>query len=354
MSYKKVMETSLFSFELPEDLIAQYPPARRGTSRLLVLDRQANSREHKLVTDLPGLIAPGTVVVFNDSRVRKARLFGQTLTDQDSNSKAVEFLLLREHAPGIWQVLTNKARQQKTGKCYLLPGGRQAEITGEHQGFKLLRITPPLDEDYLEKYGHVPLPPYIKREDVTLDAERYQTVYANTMGSAAAPTAGLHFTSDILEALRARGAELHMLTLHVGLGTFLPIRTETIEEHRMHTEEFRIEPATAAALEKALAEKRKILAVGTTSVRALESAYEPHAGGKGRIKTGWQKTDIFIYPGYHFNVVTEIFTNFHTPGSTLLLLVSAFAGIETIKETYRLAIRERYRFFSYGDAMLIR
>jgi len=214
---------------------------------------------------------------------------------------------------------------------------------------RLLEFDRPIDDDWLDRYGHIPLPPYIKRQDTQEDADRYQTVYAAACGSTAAPTAGLHFTRELLEKLAAAGIESAFVTLHVGLGTFLPVRSAHIEDHVMHNETFCIDAETAAKIERAKADGRKIIAVGTTSVRTLESAWD----SVGRLKTGEGGTSIFIYPGYRFNVVDALFTNFHTPESTLLMLAAAFAGRELILESYAEAVREGYRFFSYGDAMLI-
>jgi S-adenosylmethionine:tRNA ribosyltransferase-isomerase len=219
---------------------------------------------------------------------------------------------------------------------------------GAEGGVRLLEFDRPIDDDWLDRYGHIPLPPYIKRADTEADADRYQTVYAAACGSSAAPSAGLHFTRELLDTLSAAGIESAFVTLHVGLGTFLPVRSADIEDHVMHNETFCIDEETAAKIERAKAEGRKIIAVGTTSVRTLESAWD-----SGRLRTGEGGTSIFIYPGYRFKVVDALFTNFHTPESTLLMLVSAFAGRELILESYAEAVREGYRFFSYGDAMLI-
>jgi len=235
------------------------------------------------------------------------------------------------------------------GKRLSLPEGMEAEVVEARPDERLLRFSPELDDDYLERNGHLPLPPYIRRGDAPADAERYQTVYARERGSAAAPTAGLHFTPGILDGLRAAGVETRFVTLHVGLGTFLPVRAESIEDHRMHYEEYTVPEETAAAVNAAKREGRPVVAVGTTSVRTLESAWTD-AG----LASGSGATNIFIYPGCSFRAVDMMFTNFHTPESTLLMLVSAFAGRERVLAAYEEAVRLRYRFFSYGDAMLIR
>lgn len=339
------METTDFSFNLPEELIAQFPTERRGASRLLVLDRTTKTREHRMVADIAELVEPGTLMVFNDSRVRKARLYGKAL---DSDGE-VEFLLLDRLSAGLWRVMAKKAKRQRVGRRYLFAEGIGAEIASEEGEFRLLRFDGDIDDQWLDRNGHIPLPPYIKRSDVHADSERYQTIYSRTVGSSAAPTAGLHFTPELLEKLRARGVQTAFVTLHVGLGTFLPVRVPKIEDHAMHEESYSISEETADAVEKAKAEDRPVLAVGTTSVRTLESAWKD-----GRLTRGSGRTSIFIYPGYRFKVVDRLFTNFHTPESTLLMLVSAFAGKEFIFEGYAEAVREKYRFFSYGDAMLIK
>jgi S-adenosylmethionine:tRNA ribosyltransferase-isomerase len=339
------VKTSSFSFELPPELIAQEPPAVRGSSRLMVLQRSSGRVSHRLISELPDLVEEGSVVLLNDSRVRKARLFAETA----DTAVRVEILLLREVEAGVWEALMSRARKQLPGRRYRLSEGVEAAVIGDREELRLVRFAPPIDEAYLETYGHVPLPPYIHRDDTPSDAERYQTVYARHFGSAAAPTAGLHLTEGVLERLCSRGVELAPVTLHVGLGTFQPIRAERVEEHRMHEEHYRVPETAAAALNRALQDRRPILAVGTTSVRAVESAWE-----KGTVRAGERRTGLFITPGYRFRVVSQLLTNFHTPHSSLLVLVSAFAGRERILAAYREAVRRRYRFFSYGDAMLIR
>jgi len=351
------MKTNDFSFELPENLIAQYPSAERGQSRLMVMDRQKHSLEHRMVRDLPSIVEGGTLMVFNNSRVRRARLFGTAKV----NGVRTEFLLIKKLDDFSWQVMAKRAKRRRPGSRYDFDG-----ITGEIQpgagnsggeGILVLRFDTPIDDAWLDLHGHIPLPPYIRRGDSGDDGERYQTVYAREHGSAAAPTAGLHFTEEILAELARAGIETAFVTLHVGLGTFLPVRTENVEDHLMHEEVYNINEETAGRIEKAKAEGRKILAVGTTSVRTLESAWVPDGGGAGKanghILRGEGSTSIFIYPGYVFKAVDALFTNFHTPGSTLLMLVSAFAGRDFILESYKEAIKQDYRFFSYGDACLI-
>ena len=344
------MKTSDFCFDLPPELIAQDPPAERGRSRLMVLDRPDGRTEDAMVRDLAGYLRPGTLVVLNDTRVRKARLFGRA---EDTGGQA-EFLLLEEGGgpgPGTWKALCSRAKRVRPGRVFLFPGGVRGEIAGREGELRLVRFTPPIGEAYLSEHGRIPLPPYIRREACPGDEERYQTVYARQVGSAAAPTAGLHLTAETLEGLRRAGMETARLTLHVGLGTFLPVRAERVEDHVMHTERYHVPEETAGQVTAAKAEGRDVLAVGTTSVRTLESAWDPAAR---RLTPGWGETAIFIYPGYRFRVVDRLLTNFHTPGSSLLMLVAAFAGLETILRAYGQAVERRYRFFSYGDAMLIR
>jgi S-adenosylmethionine:tRNA ribosyltransferase-isomerase len=338
------VETSRFFFDLPEELIAQRPAENREEARLLVLDRRTGETTDSGVGELCRWIQPGTLLVLNDTRVRKARLFGE-----GPGGGRTEFLLLHEGRDGIWQALAGRSRKIKPGQTYLFDSGIKGVITGSEEGTRLVRFDPPIDDGYLEKFGHVPLPPYIKRPDNDADSERYQTVFARYMGSAAAPTAGLHLTRGLLAALEAKGVETVFITLHVGLGTFLPIRAANLEDHVMHEEAFSIKPGAKSRIELALREKRTVLAAGTTVVRALESAWN----GTG-IREGEGKTRIFIYPGFRFNVVGSLFTNFHTPGSTLLALVCAFAGTQLTLRTYAQAVEKKYRFFSYGDAMLVK
>jgi S-adenosylmethionine:tRNA ribosyltransferase-isomerase len=354
------MQAADFSFELPEEQIAQYPPAERGQSRLMVLDRVQKSLAHHMMPDLPSLVEPGSLLVFNNSKVRKARIYG---TAEASGAKA-EFLLLQRLDAQTWTALAQRSKRRRPGSRYTFADSVEAEITGGDGQVRVLRFNRPMDDSWLDQYGHIPLPPYIRRDDEPMDSDRYQTVYAAITGSAAAPTAGLHFTREILDQLADRGVETAYLTLHVGLGTFLPVRTGNLEDHRMHEETYTIDEETASRVEKAKAEGRRVVAVGTTSVRALESAWEG-----GGLRRGEASTSIFIYPGYTFKVVDRLFTNFHTPESTLLMLVAGFVetkppgvisakpgelrGREFILEAYREAVQRGYRFFSYGDAMLI-
>ncbi|MDF1567824.1 MAG: tRNA preQ1(34) S-adenosylmethionine ribosyltransferase-isomerase QueA, partial [Spirochaetaceae bacterium] len=261
-----------------------------------------------------------------------------------------EFLFIEALESGEWDCVVDKARKKKTGQSWIFPGNVRGTITEEPApDRRILRFDAETDESWFEEHGHMPLPPYIRRPDNPDDAERYQTVYARTTGSAAAPTAGLHFTPQIIGALQDRGVEIAWVTLQVGLGTFSPVRTEIIYDHPMHSERYSIPTETADAVGEAKRRGRPVLAVGTTSVRTLEAAWDG-----SYLKAGDGSTDLFIYPGYEFKVVNQIFTNFHTPESSLLMMISAFCGRERLLEAYRLALEEKYRFFSYGDAMLIR
>jgi S-adenosylmethionine:tRNA ribosyltransferase-isomerase len=339
------VRTRDFSFELPEELIAQHPADRREEARLLILDRASRSRRHDLVAQLPRYLEPGTVLVFNDTRVRKARF----VAERRETGGAAEFLLVEQVNGHRWWAITNRGKRARVGSVYSFPENRSARVVDEEDGRRLLEFDAPVADDYLERNGAVPLPPYIRRSADARDAERYQTVYAKTIGSVAAPTAGLHFTEDLLGRLTDAGIETRFLTLHVGLGTFAPVRTEHVEDHDMHAEHFEVPAETAEAVNRARAEGRRVVAVGTTSVRSLESA----AAEDGTVRPGTRETSIFIYPGCRFRAIDGLFTNFHTPESTLIMLVAAFAGRELILETYREAVERRYRFFSYGDAMLI-
>jgi S-adenosylmethionine:tRNA ribosyltransferase-isomerase len=300
-------------------------------------------------------LPPRCVAVFNNSRVRKARLYAVS----GKTGGRVEFLLLSTKDRRDWVFLSNRARRARPGKVFRFPEGLTAAVealqaarggSGETASGAVLRFSRPVTEDYLERCGHVPLPPYIRRRDEAADEERYQTVYAGPAGSAAAPTAGLHFTPALLADLEAAGVTRVMLTLHVGLGTFLPVRERAVEAHRMHEEEFFISEEAARTVGAAKELGRPLLAVGTTPLRVLETAWDTQTRA---LKAGGGATRIFIYPGYTFKAVDMLFTNFHTPESTLLMLVSAFAGKDLIFKAYAEAIREKYRFFSYGDAMLI-
>ncbi len=318
-----------YDFELPEGLIALRPPARREAARMLVLDRATQTIAHQLFTDLPEFVRPTDLLVLNDTRVLPARRF--------SDDRAVEFLFLEQVEAQRWKCLVKPGRKMRLGATVVLDGaiGRVEKIYEE--GERLIYFEPAIDP---YRGGEIPLPPYLARPADAEDATRYQTVFANAPGAVAAPTAGLHFTPEILKQLPHT-----FVTLHVGTGTFRPVQSETITDHRMHAERYAITVFTASALNAA----EHLLAVGTTSVRVLESA----AGARGEFTATEGATDIFIYPPYEFRAVDRLLTNFHLPRSTLLMLVSAFAGREFVLEAYAAAVREGYRFFSYGDCMLI-
>ena len=346
------MKLTDFDFDLPQDLIAQKPSGKRGDDRLMLLDRKNGSVFHHQMNDLPDLIMPGTLMIFNNSKVRRARCYG--IKETTGRNQEFMFLNQLDKEGFLWNTMVKSAKKQKNGMRYQFPDGTVAQIVdfpgNEKTEFRALKFDFPLGEKWFEKNGHIPLPPYIKREDTEEDSERYQNVYAKETGSAACPTAGLHFTEEMLSCLAEKNIERDFITLHVGLGTFLPVRESIIENHKMHEEVYTISESTAEKINKAKREGRPILAVGTTSVRTLESS----ADEKGFVKSGTSSTRIFMYPGYKFKVVDQMFTNFHTPESTLIMLVSAFAGRENILNAYKNAVENRYRFFSYGDAMFIR
>lgn len=347
------MKISEFTFELPAELIAQTPAQRRGEDRLLVIDRKSGEYQDCQMCDFPSFLEPGSVVVVNDTRVRKARVFGISET-----GGKVEFLFTGALGPDRWQAMVSKSKRQKPGKTYefFTPEGElyckamiESDVNDNDHGsaLKVIRFDREISEDFFLKCGHVPLPPYIKREDDFNDETRYQTIFANECGSMAAPTAGLHFTPEIVSQLEAKGIEVLHITLHVGMGTFMPVRTENLEDHVMHTEGYHVPEDVAAKVNKAKAEGRKVVAIGTTSVRTLESAVNRETG---LLEAKSSATNLFITPGFKFAIVDQMLTNFHTPESTLLVLVSAFAGKDHVLRAYNHAVQEKYHFFSYGDA----
>ncbi|MBR6208946.1 MAG: tRNA preQ1(34) S-adenosylmethionine ribosyltransferase-isomerase QueA [Oscillospiraceae bacterium] len=339
------MKKSDFYYDLPPELIAQTPLQKRDSSRLLCLDKATGAWEHRHFFDLPELLRPGDCLVMNDSRVIPARLFGTR-----PSGGSVEVVLLRDLGKGDWECLTRPGRKTPPGtKLRFGDGELTAQVVrAEADGNKVLHFRyQGIFLEILERLGQMPLPPYIKEK--LDDPERYQTVYSKDPGSAAAPTAGLHFTRELLDRLSAQGINLAYITLHVGLGTFRPVKEENIEDHPMHSEFCIITPETADTINRTRAAGGRIISVGTTSCRTLES----FAREEGTIPSGSRWTDIFIYPGYRFKVVDALITNFHLPESTLIMLVSALAGREHILAAYQEAVRERYRFFSFGDAMFI-
>lgn len=340
------MKVADFDFELPPERIAQTPIEPRDASRLMVLHRDSGELEHRIFRDLPRYLRTGDALVLNDTRVIPARLIGE----REGTGGRVEVLLLHPTGPDTWETLVRPGRKARPGQRLLFGGGRlRAEVQGlTPAGGRAVRFTyEGRFEDVLEELGRVPLPPYIRTE--LEDPGRYQTVYARDPGSAAAPTAGLHFTPRLLEEIAGLGVEIVYLTLHVGLGTFRPVQVEDVEEHVMHAEYYRVTEEAAARLNAARARGGRIIPVGTTALRTLETVADE--AGVIRPGSGW--TDIFIYPGYRFKATDALVTNFHLPRSTLLMLVSALAGRERILAAYREAVRLGYRFFSFGDAMLI-
>ena len=340
------MKTSDFYYDLPQELIAQTPIERRDGSRLMTLDRRTGETGHHHFYDLPSLLRPGDCLIMNDSRVLPARLLGRRLP----GGGACEVLLLTDKGENIWECLVRPGRRLRSGARMSFGGGAlAAEVVGEEaDGNRLVRFEyEGIFLEVLERLGKMPLPPYIKEE--LQDQERYQTVYSKVLGSAAAPTAGLHFTPELLREIEARGVALGYVTLHVGLGTFRPVKEESIEDHDMHSEFCTIPPGTAELINRTKADGGRVICVGTTSCRTLES----WAGEDGHMepRSGW--TNIFLYPGCRFKVMDGLVTNFHLPESTLIMLVSAFAGREPVLAAYQEAVKERYRFFSFGDAMFI-
>jgi S-adenosylmethionine:tRNA ribosyltransferase-isomerase len=365
------MRVDDFNYDLPPDLIAQRPLDRRDASRLLIVERASGRLEDAQFSRLPDFLIGDELMVFNNARVIPARLFGKRLgvhsqrpsrkTVREHLSGNVEVFLTRKLEGDIWEVLVRPGKKMQVGERVQFGKGElEGEILSRGElGIRSVRFTSCNTlsvEQNLERLGHVPLPPYIDRPDEATDRERYQTVYARSPGAVAAPTAGLHFTPEILEKLKAKGCELCEVTLDVGLGTFQPVHTETLEEHKIHSEAYEITPEAAEKIRQAKSNSRPILAVGTTVVRTLEdAAARAVAAGQGSlIAAGSAEAQIFLLPGHNFRVVDKLLTNFHLPKSTLLALVSAFAGRENILQAYRHAVAEHYRFYSYGDCMLIR
>lgn len=338
-----MVKTTDFYFELPDELIAQYPSSMRSDDRLLTINRVTGEYEDKKFTDFPSLLNKGDVLVLNDTRVRKARVYAR-----NENGGKVECLFLYPLSDlSIWSVVTNRAKRRRVGETLLFKNAKaRVENIGE-DGVCTLHFDKEIDESFFEKEGHVPLPPYIKREDEFSDEARYQTVYSKNLGSCASPTSGLHFTKKILEETEQKGVIITYITLHVGMGTFIPLREENIEDHKMHSERFSISEETAKIINDAKRENRKIVASGTTVVRTLESMWDDNTAS---LKNGSGETDIFIYPGFKFNVIDKLLTNFHTPESTLFALICAFSSMDIAKNAYKHAVESKYRFFSYGDA----
>ncbi len=343
------MQLSDFDFNLPPELIAKSPAEKRTDSRMMILNRQHAAIRHDRFRSIVENLMPGDLLVMNDTRVIPARLFGK----KETGGK-VEVFLTEQFGSDAkeWECLTKSSRAVKVGTKLLFAEGLIGEIlTGAAPPKSRIRFNCDGNvAEILDRIGHIPLPPYIDRDDTAMDRERYQTVFARNDGALAAPTAGLHFSDEIIEKLASGGIEVRYITLHVGIGTFLPVRVENVLEHQMHEERYYVDPETAAAINNAKQQGRRIVAVGTTVARTLESVSNETTG---QITSGGGKTGIFIYPGYTFRVVDVLLTNFHLPQSTLLMLVSAFAGRDFVLDAYRQAIEEKYRFYSYGDCMLI-
>lgn len=338
-----------FDFHLPAELIARYPAPERDASRLLLLDREARTVAEDTFGGLAAHLQPGDLLVMNDTRVMPARLFGS----KESGGK-VEIFLVRRIAGAAerWLCLLRASKKFRPGQAVDLSGGMKAEVCSRDSSEAwIVEFTGPEPfETWLEREGHIPLPPYLQRDDEAQDRERYQTVFSRAVGAVAAPTAGLHFTRELLAELEGRGVRTAFLTLHIGLGTFQPVRVERVEDHRIHRERYSIPVATVEAIRAAKERGSRVIAVGTTTTRTLEYA----ADSSGQVAAGEGEADIFIVPGYRFKVVDALITNFHLPESTLLMLVSAFAGHEFTLTAYREAVRCGFRFYSYGDAMLIK
>ncbi|KXB47014.1 hypothetical protein HMPREF3188_00620 [Tissierellia bacterium KA00581] len=341
------LRTDDFDFDLDESLIAQFPLEDRASSRLLVANRDSFELEHRTFRDIVDYIKEGEVLVINDTKVIPARLFGNRL----GKDEAIEVLLLKKHEGNIWETLVKPGKKMKIGTKILFGNGKlEGEVIDiSDDGERFIKFSfDGIFEEILDELGTMPLPPYIHEK--LKDKDRYQTVYAKHKGSAAAPTAGLHFTKELLEKLKEKGVKIAKVTLHVGLGTFRPVKVENVKEHKMHEEYYEVSQQACDIINEAKKNGKRIFAVGTTSIRTLESVYKRF----GKVVSCKGNTDIFIYPGFKFGVVDCLITNFHLPKSTLVMLVSAFASKDIIMNAYKVATKERYRFFSFGDAMLIK
>ena len=342
------MKTSDFFYELPQELIAQTPVEPRDSSRLMVLDRKTGEIEHRIFRDLTDYLESGDCLILNNTRVIPARIFGVKM----ETGAVVEFLLLKQSQNNVWECLCKPGKRAKIGTRFVFGEGL-VECSVENvteDGNRIIKFDCDSKEIYniLDKIGKMPLPPYITEE--LKNGERYQTVYSKELGSAAAPTAGLHFTDEMLEEIRKKGVNIGYVTLHVGLGTFRPVKVEDVTNHKMHSEYYYLPEETANLINETKKNGKRVISVGTTSTRTLESV----ASKLGCIKEDEDNTEIFIYPGYEFKVVDAQVTNFHLPESTLIMLVSAFAGYDNVMNAYRVAVKEKYRFFSFGDAMFIK
>jgi len=343
---RKIMKVSDFDYYLPAELIAQQPIEPRDAARLLVLHKASGEIEHKIFRDIIDYLECGDTLVLNDTRVIPARLFGI----KEGGRAKVEIVLLKRLDHNTWEALVRPGKRLKPGARVIFGNGELIGVITDYTaagGRTIKFVFDGVFEEILDRLGQMPLPPYIHAQ--LEDKERYQTVYSRERGSAAAPTAGLHFTTELLQQIKAKGVNLAFITLHVGLGTFRPVQVENIEEHLMHAEYYEVTPAAAALINQTRAKGKRVIVVGTTTARTLETVATP----TGQIIPGTGWTDIFIYPGYQFKIVQTMLTNFHLPKSTLLMLISALAGCENVRRAYKVAVEERYRFFSFGDAMLI-
>ncbi|EJO5346475.1 tRNA preQ1(34) S-adenosylmethionine ribosyltransferase-isomerase QueA [Clostridium botulinum] len=341
------MKVKDFDFYLPEELIAQHPMEKRDEARLLVLDKETEKVQHKIFKDILDYLKPNDCLVLNNTRVLPARLIGA----KEKTGGKMEFLLLKRKEKDVWETLVKPGKRAQIGARFIFGNGElKAEVIGMgEEGSRIVKFYyEGIFEEILDQLGQMPLPPYIKAK--LEDKEMYQTVYSKEEGSAAAPTAGLHFTDELLEKIKEKGVKLAFLTLHVGLGTFRPVKVENIQDHTMHSEYYKIDKETAEIINTTKENGGRVIAVGTTSCRTLETIGDEE--GKVREQSGW--TDIFIYPGYKYKVVDSLITNFHLPQSTLLMLVSALAGRDNIMNAYNIAVENKYRFFSFGDAMFIK
>jgi S-adenosylmethionine:tRNA ribosyltransferase-isomerase len=355
-----------FDYQLPPELIAQRPLSPRDTSRMMALNRQACTFSDRMFRDVAQILQPGDLLVFNNTKVFPARLLGRrrgihSQTVGTHNPAAREFLtgevelfLTRQESGDIWEGLVHPGRKVRTGEVLVFGDGElEAEVIGRGDyGLRRVRLNAREGtvDDLIDRLGHIPLPPYIRRSDEADDHQTYQTIYARIRGAVAAPTAGLHFTKEVLEELHLRGIETCEITLHVGLGTFQPVRVKHVEEHHMERERYEVSESAASALNQAMSQGRRVIAVGTTSVRTLEHVAREHGG---KIEPGRGEADLFIYPGFDFRVIQGLLTNFHLPKSTLLMLVCALAGRDLTLRAYKHAVGERYRFYSYGDCMIV-
>jgi len=335
-----------FYFDLPKELIAQHPLKKRDESRLMVLNKKSGEVEHKVFKDIIEYLNPGDCLVLNDTRVMPARLYGA----KEGSGGKMEFLLLNRHEDDIWETLVKPGKRGKVGAKFVFGNGElKAEVVEvlDNGNRKVKFYYDGIFEEVLDRLGEMPLPPYI--EEKLEDRERYQTVYSKEVGSAAAPTAGLHFTDELLQAIKKKGINIAFVTLHVGLGTFRPVKAEDIQDHEMHSEYYILDKENAEIINNAKRSGKRVIAVGTTSNRTLESI----ANEEGQVKEQSGYTSIFIYPGYKFKIVDAIITNFHLPESTLIMLISAFSTREIVMNAYKIAVENKYRFFSFGDAMFI-